>query len=71
MQGRAREGTERTMMEHKIPAGNWLMHLADVIEGANDGDVIIVATDAAREIARSAIKRMRPELDVRIVVEAR
>jgi len=54
---------------HVIPPGDWTQHLADAIEAAENGDRIIVESDAARELARSAIQQMRPGLSVEIVVQ--
>lgn len=56
------------MTTHTIPSGNWLTHLADAIERADDGDTIQVLSEAAAELAREAAKRMRPTLRVEIVV---
>jgi len=55
-------------MTYVIPSGNWSQHLADAIERASDGDEIVVESEAAAEMARKAIQRMRPGLQVTFVI---
>ncbi len=49
-------------MRHTIPIGNWTMALADAIESAKDGDVIVVHNAAMKELAEGAYSRMFPSL---------
>lgn len=56
-------------MRHPIPSGNWTSALADAIESAQDGDVIIVHNAAMLELAMRAHERMIHARDTRIVFE--
>lgn len=47
-------------MKIQIPAGNWLMPLADAIENAQDGDIIEVDTPEQIELGEHAKERMCP-----------
>lgn len=51
-------------MKIKIPAGNWHMALADAIESAKDGDVIVIKSDAQKQLGLSAKGRMCPNKDI-------
>lgn len=48
-------------MKHTIPTENWHLALADAIEAAADGDVIVVHNAAMKELAEDARERMRPD----------
>ena len=48
-------------MRYDVPAKNWTMVLADFIEQTQDGDVIVIASEAAKELAEKAKNRMCPE----------
>ena len=52
------------MAEHIIPAGNWHIALAEVINDAASGDRIIVDTDEKKELGEIAKGRMCPDKDV-------
>ncbi len=48
-------------MRHKIPAANWPTHLADAIEVADDGDVIVCHSGSMKSLAERAHGRMCPD----------
>lgn len=48
-------------MKHTIHFGNWHIALADAIEAADDGDVIIVHNEAMKELAEGARESMCPD----------
>lgn len=60
---------ENTKMKHIIqlsdsltfPVGNWTSQLVAAIEKAVDGDVIIVLSDAMKELGQRAARRMCPD----------
>jgi hypothetical protein len=56
------------MAEIVIPAENWTKALAQAIEQANEGDVIVVATNAMKQLGKNAKKRMRPHANISFVV---
>lgn len=56
-------------MKHTVPASNWTVTLADLIGVARDGDTIEVHTEAMRELARLAHRRMCPEKNLTFVVQ--
>jgi hypothetical protein len=47
-------------MKYNVPSADWLQKLADYIELAKDGDIIVVESDAAKELGERALKRMCP-----------
>ena len=51
-------------MEYIIPTGNWHIALADNIELAKDGDVIIVQNESQKELGESAKQRMCPKKQI-------
>ncbi len=51
-------------MEIEIPLGNWHMALADAIKDAQNGDVIIVKTEAQVELGGRAKERMCPDKEI-------
>ena len=55
-------------MIYEVPDKNWTMALADFIEQAQDGDVIVIASEAARELAQRAKNRMWPEKKIKFEV---
>ncbi len=57
-------------MKHDCRGGDWPTKVADAIELAADGDTLVVATDAAQELALGARDRMRPGLALVLQVEA-
>ena len=50
----------------RIPAGNWHLHLADAIEHATEGMVIIVSSDAQKQLAERASQRMGKSVVVEV-----
>lgn len=56
-------------MKHIIPSGNWTTALADAIESAQDGDVIVVHNAAMLELAMRAQERMIHARDTRLAFE--
>lgn len=52
------------MTTHTIPSGNWTQYLIDAIEQTDEGDTIVVESEAAAELGRKAVERMRPGLHV-------
>ena len=55
-------------MKHIIPTTDWHMALAQILETAVDGDIIVVKNESQQELAKRAISRMRPELKVTFVI---
>ena len=53
----------------RIPAGNWHLHLADAIEHATEGMVIIVSSDAQKQLAERASQRMGKSVVVEVEEE--
>lgn len=49
------------MTRHTIPYGNWHTALADTIENAADGDVIVVHNEVMKELAIMARAHMCPK----------
>jgi len=49
-----------------IPSGNWTMALADAIENAGPDTVIVVNTDAKKELGLSAAERMGKEVTIEV-----
>jgi hypothetical protein len=45
-------------MEHKIPDGDWTVHLANAIRRAEPGDTIVVQTAVRKQLALSAANRL-------------
>lgn len=56
------------MTIHTIKPANWHMQIADAIKRSDDGDTLIVHTDAQKELAERALARMRPGLKLTIEV---
>lgn len=54
-----------------IPSANWLMALADALETAQDGDILIVADEAAAELARRALARQKKPARIEIQIQER
>lgn len=48
---------------------SWLDRLATEIETAQDGDIIVVKSEDAKELGERAATRMRPGADLVFVVE--
>lgn len=51
-------------MEIKLPVGNWHTALTDAIEDAKDGDIIVVNSDAQKQLGLSAKKHLCPDKDI-------
>lgn len=49
------------MTKHTLPMANWHMALADIIERADDGDVVIVPDEFTKELGERAKQRMCPD----------
>ncbi len=53
-------------MEYKISEIGWHIGIIDAIKEANDGDIIIVNTQAQCRLAKRALGRMRPDAQITI-----
>ena len=62
---------DRVGVERVIPSSNWTMHLADAIEESVDGDIIVVASEDAKELGQRAQRRMCPGKKITFQVERR
>lgn len=51
-----------------VPAVNWTVSLAQFIRESKDGDEIVCRAEAQRSMARSAIKRMCPNKEIKLTV---
>lgn len=49
---------------------NWTKKLADAIQNYQAGDVIIVESEEAKELAKMAAGRICPEVDIEVVVRS-
>jgi len=68
MFGELNELDGRTV-KHDCRGANWTMKICDAIESASEGDELLVATEAARELAEGARDRLRPGLGLAFRVE--
>ena len=59
-------------MKHTIPTVNWTTHLADAISASQDGDTILVTSEAMLELVQRAKRRMCPDkrLDIQLDTSA-
>lgn len=56
------------MAVHILPFEGWLEHLADLIERVVEGDTIRVDTPSKATLAENALKRVRPNVSIRVEV---
>ena len=56
------------IMRHDCRGGGWTTKIADAIDNASPGDTLIIETDAAKELAKGALLRMRPGLGLHFEV---
>lgn len=59
------------METRTIPAANWTKYLINAIMASEDGDEIIVSTEAQKELALVAMKRMCPNKNIVLTVTPR
>lgn len=52
-----------------IPKRDWTKHLPAMIEAAQDGDIIIVHSEAMKAFGEIAATRMRPDVELTFTVE--
>lgn len=62
-------GVRWTMATVTIPRRDWSKHLAAMIEAAQDGDTIMVHSEAMRTLGEIAAKRMRLAIELTFAVE--
>lgn len=51
-------------MRIEIKAGDWHKALADAVRDAKDGDVIVIKSNAQRQLAQSTKEHMCPDKDI-------
>ena len=51
-----------------VPAKNWTTALPTIIDDCKDGDTILVATEAMKEMAIRALHRLYPDKNVIVLV---
>lgn len=51
-------------MKHTVPVSNWHTALIETIHRAQDGDTIVVHTDAMRELGERARARICPSKNI-------
>lgn len=58
-------------MEHHISSteGNWLQRLAEILDNAQDEDIVVVNSEAVQELAENALKRRSDHKHLRIMTE--
>ncbi len=56
-------------MKHDCRGGGWTMKIANAVNESSDGDTLLVANQAARDLAMRARDRMRPGLILEFEVE--
>ena len=59
------------MAEYTLLPANWTMTLADLIENSEDGDIIIVSSEAQKELGIRAKNRICPEKSITFLVKFR
>jgi len=57
------------MATHTLSSKNWTNQLATLIEQAKDGDIIIVRSEAQKELGEKAKGRMCPDKKIEFRVE--
>ena len=56
-------------MKYDCRGSRWYMKIVDAINNARNGDTLVLATDAARSLAKIARDRMRPGLSLKFEVK--
>ena len=57
------------MAKYTLSPENWAMTLADLIKNSEDGDIIIVSSEAQKELGIRAKNRRYPEKSITFLVK--